>query len=141
MEFWRRREPAHCLRCDDAAGDRGDRGARRHPDDPGGADSCQEDNWLGFGADIISRVAELANAAGEDLTVRLSALEWCNHPGPSANAIVPRQKSGWHEEQARPRRPVQVQRGGPDVQPADAADEGRQLSVEVQRAGAARLMR
>ena len=70
------------------------------------------------------RVELVTDTAGEDLTVRLSALEWCNHPGPSANAIVPRQKSGWHEEQARPRRPVQVQRGGPDVQPAVAADRG-----------------
>jgi hypothetical protein len=69
MEFWRRREPAHGRRGDDAGDDRGDYRAGRRAEDRGGAAGCHEDLRLGFGADIVSRVADLANTTRDGATV------------------------------------------------------------------------
>jgi hypothetical protein len=66
MEFWRRREPALGRRCDVAGEDLGDclnwLGHGGH----GGARSCHEHKRLGFGADISSRAADLANTLSKN---------------------------------------------------------------------------
>ena len=46
-----------------------------------------------FGADILSRVADLSNPAGESATARYSSPEWCNHIGPSTNTIEVQRQS------------------------------------------------
>jgi hypothetical protein len=84
-------------------------------------------------------VADLVNAVGG-----LQRADARAKAAPRFLALGQRPSGPGHSSCGAPRsprrhRPVRVQRGGPDVQPAVSAVEGRQLSVHPQRAGPARL--
>ena len=140
MEFWRRRETALGRRCDVAGANFGDCGSWLGHGGHGGARSCHEHVQRGFGAGIFSRAADLANTlSGRSATgartksAQRSTLLDIHHRGPLK--IARTQDSAW----ASKSREGQVR--GPDVQPAVSAAEGRQVSVDGQPAGAARLLR
>jgi hypothetical protein len=125
MEFWRRREPTLDGRCDVAVDDRCSDGVWFRDGGRGGACSCLGRDHLGFGAGIISRAADLANAPGAGATVSCSFSEWCNdrrlhdkhHRGSTENLGEQRSASVSESGEGQVR--------GPDVQHAVAADEGR----------------
>jgi hypothetical protein len=140
MGFWRRREPTLGRRCDVAVDDHRSDDVWFRGDGRGGACSCLGRDLLGFGAGIISRAADLANAPGADATVSCSFSEWCNdrrlhdkhHRGPP--------RISTNEDQPRFRRTAKARCAVPMSNMPLQRTKACQLSVDGQRAGAARLI-
>ena len=140
-EFWRRREPTLGRRCDVAVNDHRSDGVWFRGDGRGGACSCLGRDLLGFGAGISTRVADLANSIGEGATVSCSSAEWCNdrrlhdkhHRGPP--------KISANEDQPRFRRAAKARCAVPMSNMPLQRTKACQLSVDGQRAGAARLFK
>jgi hypothetical protein len=65
----------------------------------GNASSCPGRDRFGFGADILSRVADLSNPAGEGASARCPSPEWCNDAAFSTNDIGVHRRSRWLSEQ------------------------------------------
>jgi hypothetical protein len=123
MEFWRRRESGLGRRCDPAGEDLGDCGGWIGNGGHGGARSCREHVWLGFGAGIFSRPADLANTltASASTSARTqSAPRSRPHDKPHRGLpkIASTPVSAWATEGG------EGLVRGPDVQHAVAADKG-----------------
>jgi hypothetical protein len=141
MEFWRRRTTALGLRCYLAVDKGGGRGGWFRKGGHGGARSCPERDRFGFGADILSRVADLSNPVGESATARCSSPEWCNHRGSSTNTIEVQRNFGWGIGQRRQRSPAWARCAVPMSNMPLQRTKACQLSVDDCPAGAARLFK
>jgi hypothetical protein len=140
MEFWRRRKSALDLRCDVVVDDLGYCSGWLAHGDHGGACGCHEHVRLGFGAGIFSRVVDLANTlSGNAATGARTKSAQRSRPLDKRHPGLP--KIAAPHGSSLPSKAGVGQARGPDVQHAVAAAEGRQLSVDGQRAGAARLFR